>query len=43
MADCEREALLAVAAKEMNGMPLIVGISHPGTAATVELCRQASR
>jgi 4-hydroxy-tetrahydrodipicolinate synthase len=43
MLDREREALIACAVKAAAGhLPVIVGASHPGTTATIGLCRMAA-
>lgn len=41
LTDAERERLIATAVKAAGRMPVIVGTSHAGTEATIELCQQA--
>lgn len=44
LSDAEREKVLATAVEAVNGrVPVIVGVSHPGTEGTVDLCRMAER
>jgi 4-hydroxy-tetrahydrodipicolinate synthase len=42
LADAERSALISTAVKAAAGLPVIVGCSHTGTAATIALVREAA-
>ncbi|MDE3196718.1 MAG: dihydrodipicolinate synthase family protein, partial [Acidobacteriota bacterium] len=42
LTDGERARLIAAAVKAANGLPVIAGCSHTGTAATIELAREAA-
>src|SRR6476660_8157160 len=41
LTDRERQEVLTVAANELGDTPLVVGVSHSGTSAAIELCQQA--
>src|SRR5271165_3816539 len=42
LTDAERSTLIRTAVKAAGRMPVIVGCSHSGTAATIALCREAA-
>ena len=42
LTDDERWQILRTSVEAAGGMPVIAGVTHPGTAATVALCRQAA-
>jgi 4-hydroxy-tetrahydrodipicolinate synthase len=42
LTDREREKLIAAVVRAAGGRPVIVGTSHPGTSATIDLCQQAA-
>jgi 4-hydroxy-tetrahydrodipicolinate synthase len=42
LTDAERSTLIRAAVKAAGRMPVIVGCSHTGTAATIALCREAA-
>lgn len=43
LTDAERSVLIEAAVKAADRIPVIVGCSHPGTSATIDLCREAKR
>src|SRR5882672_5859782 len=42
LTDCERSSLIATAVKAAGALPVIVGCSHTGTAATIALMQDAA-